>query len=66
MSMLAFGKQAPWVMPNPDGSFIASDRAQLLYLYSGINLQDPTEAPDTKNLLLLRRRVSRKAVRRGL
>ena len=36
--MLAFGKQVPFVMSNPDNDIDATDRAMLLYLYPGIAL----------------------------
>jgi len=36
-SFLAFGKQVPWVMPDPDGeAFTAADRFILIYLYPGL------------------------------
>ena len=41
MSMLAFGTQIPWVMPNPNGSNMDAtlERSQMLYLYAGISIQ---------------------------
>ncbi len=38
--MLAFGKQVPWVMPNPDGAIGKEDRLMYIYLYaSGIKIR---------------------------
>lgn len=42
MSLLGLGLPVPSVLPNPDGAFGAADRAQLLWLYSGIALQTPS------------------------
>lgn len=38
MSLIGFGSPIPTVLPNPDGSFNNYDRAQLLWLYAGLNI----------------------------
>ena len=42
MSMIGLGSPVPSVLPNPDGAIGAADRAQLLWLYSGISLVAPS------------------------
>ena len=36
MSMIGLGIPVPSVLPDPDGTISSSDRAQFLWLYSGI------------------------------
>jgi len=35
-SMIGLASPVPRLLPDPDGSFVAADRAMLLFLYSGI------------------------------
>jgi len=38
MSLMGFGEPVPFVMANPDGTVSVYDRAQLLWLYAGLNI----------------------------
>lgn len=40
-SLISFGSPIPNVLPNPDGSFNAADRAMLIFLYHGLALSAP-------------------------
>lgn len=41
MSLIGIGSPVPSVLPNPDGTIGATDRAHLLWLYAGIVLLYP-------------------------
>ena len=41
-SLISFGSPIPNVLPNPDGSFNAADRAMLIFLYHGLALSAPS------------------------
>lgn len=38
MSLIGLGSPIPTVLPNPDGAFNNFDRAQLIWLYAGLNI----------------------------
>lgn len=41
MSLIGFGSPIPSVLPNPDGTIGALDRAHLLWLYAGVIILYP-------------------------
>ncbi len=58
MSFVGFHMPAVFVMPDPDGSDFATDneRAQMLWLYHGINLEEQVGGGDELIVLRLRSR----------
>ncbi len=58
MSFIGFHMPAVFVMPNPDGSDFATDneRAQMLWLYHGIDLEELTLGGGDELLIRLRSR----------
>jgi hypothetical protein len=46
-SMFGFGAPARLVMPEPDGGFSTqADRQHVVYLYSGLEADEPVVSPD--------------------
>lgn len=50
MSLIGFGAPTPRVLPNPDGTVAAADRAMLLYLYAGLDIAAATPIARTLSI----------------